>query len=280
MTATVRHVDAQAGPGGVVEVLHADGAVIVDGLLSRATIDAVNSDVESHVEEADPGMRHLNPALQIFHADTRNVTGLAAKSRTFATEVMVHPILLGVCDAILAPSCARYQLNLAHLIERMPGADEQWLHRDELVWNLVPQPRPELQVASVIALVDFTADNGATRVVPGSHQWDFERVAEPDEVTVAEMPAGSAVVYLGTTIHGGGANTSEQPRRGVHLSYTLGWLRTEENNYLAVPPEVARKLPPLCQEVLGYAVHDAIAQGGGYLGMLDLRDPVEVMAEQ
>jgi ectoine hydroxylase-related dioxygenase (phytanoyl-CoA dioxygenase family) len=218
--------------------------------------------------------------LQIFHAHTRNVTGLAGKSRTFATDVMVHPILLGACDAFLAPSCARYQLNLAHLIERMPGAGDQYLHRDELVWNLVPQPHPELQLASVIALVDFTAENGATRVVPGSHRWDLERVAKDDEVTVAEMSAGSAVIYLGTTIHGGGANASDVPRRGVHLSYTLGWLRTEENNYLAVPPEVARTLPRQCQEVLGYAVHDAIQRGGGYLGMLDLRDPMDVMAQQ
>jgi ectoine hydroxylase-related dioxygenase (phytanoyl-CoA dioxygenase family) len=94
------------------------------------------------------------------------------------------------------------------------------------------------------------------------------------------MPAGSAVVYLGSTFHGGGAHTGTQPRRGVHLSYTLGWLRTEENNYLAVPPEVASTLPRDCQALLGYAVHDAIATGGGYLGMLDLRDPLEILDER
>ena len=85
------------------------------------------------------------------------------------------------------------------------------------------------------------------------------------------------VVYLGSTFHGGGPHVGTEPRRGVHLSYTLGWLRTEENNYLAVPPEVAGRLPRECQEVLGYAVHDAIERGGGYLGMLDLRDPVELL---
>jgi len=279
MTAKLQTIDASAGSDAVVEILHADGGVIVENLMSPATIDAVNREVEEYVAAADPDMVHMNPGLQMFFAGVRNVTGLAGKSRTFATEVMVHPLLLGACDAILAPSCARYQLNLAHLIERMPGAGEQFLHTDELVWNLVPRPHPELQLASVIALVDFTAENGATRVAPGSHQWDRDRLAEPDEVAVAEMPAGSAVVYLGSTTHGGGPNTSDAPRRGVHLSYTLGWLRTEENNYLAVPPEVARTLPRQCQEVLGYAVHDAIAQGGGYLGMLDMRDPVEVLAE-
>lgn len=280
MTAKLQTIDVTAGADAVIEVLRDDGGVIVENLMSAATIDAVNAEVESYVSTADPDMQHLNPGLQVFFAGTRNVSGLAGKSRTFATEVMVHPVLLGVCDAILGPSCARYQLNLAHLLERLPGAEQQFLHTDELVWNLVPRPHPELQLASVIALVDFTEENGATRVVPGSHQWDRGRVAEPDEVAVAEMPAGSAVVYLGSTTHGGGPNTSSAPRRGVHLSYTLGWLRTEENNYLAVPPEIARTLPRQCQEVLGYAVHDAIERGGGYLGMLDMRDPVEVLAER
>jgi len=189
-------------------------------------------------------------------------------------------LLLGLCDTILGPSCARYQLNLAHLLERLPGATDQYWHQDELVWNLVPEPKPELQLASVIALVDFTADNGATRVFPGSHLWERGRYpGAGDDAAVAEMPAGSAVVYLGSTFHGGGAHTGSEPRRGVHLSYTLGWLRTEENNYLAVPPEVAAQLPVRCQEVLGYAVHDAIERGGGYLGMVDMRDPIELFAE-
>jgi hypothetical protein len=188
---------------------------------------------------------------------------------------MIHPLFMGVCDAILGPSCACYQLNLAHLIARGPGAEHQFLHRDELVWNLVPRPHPELQLASIVALVDFDAANGATRVVPGSHRWGYERQETEDEVATASMAAGSAVVYLGSTIHGGGANTTASTwRRGVHISYTLGWLRTEENNYLAVPPAVARTLPRRCQEVLGYAVHDALPRTGGYLGMVSLRDPV------
>src|SRR5258708_31874452 len=90
---------------------------------------------------------------------------------TCAVAVMCHPVLLALCARILAPACARYQLNIGHLLQRGPGADDQWLHRDEAVWSDVPRPAPELQLASVIALVDFTAENGATRVVPGSHRW-------------------------------------------------------------------------------------------------------------
>src|SRR5207249_724315 len=169
-------------------------------------------------------------------------------SRTFATDVMCKPTLLAICDPVHLPSCARYQLNIGHLLQRGPGADEQWLHRDESVWSDVPWPHPELQLASVIAFVDFTRDNGATRVVPGSHHWPDRQLSPaeqaarppvaPEHIAYAEMPKGSAVVYTGGTIHAGGSNVTDIPRRGAHLSYCLGWLRTEENNYLAVPPAV------------------------------------------
>jgi hypothetical protein len=175
--------------------------------MSRARVNGLQ------VDQADPDMRHLNPGVQVFHAQTRHVSGLAGKSQTFAAEVMIHPLLLAVCEKILGPSCARYQLNLAHLLERLPGAGDQFWHQDEIVWNLMPEPKPELQVASVIALVDFTADNGATRVFPGSHQWEAGRYPTNDEAVAAEM------------------------------------------------------------------VHDAIERGGGYLGMLDLRDPIELFQQ-
>ncbi len=275
----LRRLEADAPVEQVVGALLHDGAVIIDNLLSSDVVRAINAEVQPFVDRADPDMRHLNPGVQIFHAQTRHVSGLAGKSPTFATEVMIHPLLLAVCDSVLGPSCARYQLNLAHLLERLPGAGDQFWHRDEIVWNLVPEPKPELQLASVIALVDFTPDNGATRVFPGSHRWERGRYPTDDEAVAAEMPAGSAIVYLGSTFHGGGAHSGTEPRRGVHLSYTLGWLRTEENNYLAVPPETASQLPRRCQEVLGYAVHDAIERGGGYLGMFDLRDPIEMFQE-
>jgi len=275
----LRRVEADAPAEEVVGALMEDGAVIVHDLLSRDVVTAINAEVQPFVDRADPDMRHLNPGVQFFHAQTRHVSGLAGKSPTFATDVMIHPQLMAVCDSILGPSCARYQLNLAHLLERLPGAADQFWHQDEIVWNLMPEPKPELQLASVIALVDFTAENGATRVFPGSHRWETGRYPTDDEAVVAEMPAGSAIVYLGSTFHGGGAHHGSEPRRGVHLSYTLGWLRTEENNYLAVPPDVACRLPRQCQEVLGYAVHDAIERGGGYLGMLDLRDPIELFRE-
>jgi hypothetical protein len=275
-------------PNAIYETLMRDGAVIVDHLLSPDVVARVNDEVGGHLDRADPDEAMFNPVMQAFHGPcTRQVAGVPGISPTFAVDVMCHPLLLALADRVLLPSCARYQLNLGHLLQRGPGADEQWLHRDEAVWSDVPRPGPELQLATVIAFVDFTKENGATRVVPGSHLWPDRALSPaeqvmappppPETITCAEMAAGSAVVYLGGTIHAGGSNTTDVPRRGAHLSYCLGWLRTEENNYLSIPPSVAAKLPRQAQELIGYAVHDSIPRGGGYLGMVRMQDPVELL---
>jgi ectoine hydroxylase-related dioxygenase (phytanoyl-CoA dioxygenase family) len=281
MSAKLARLSVHEPIDAITAALQEDGGVIVDGFLERGVVEAIRREVAAPLAAADPAMQHLNPAIQFFFGDkTRHVSGVAAHSRTFATEVLTHPVYLGVCDRVLLPSCARYQLNIGHLIARGPGSTAQMLHRDELVWVHVPRPHPELQVASMLALCDFRAENGATRVVPGSQHWPHERKPEPDEIADAEMPAGSAVLYLGSTIHGAGTNsTADEWRLGLHVSYVLGWLRTEENNYLAVPPEIARHYPRATQEILGYAVHDAIKSAGGYLGVVGLRDPVELMQE-
>src|ERR1700722_20028621 len=267
----------------VVAALREDGAVVIEAMLDPDLLDRFNAEADPLRAGARPDhdQAFINPAVAwFFGARTRHVTGVASKSRVFATEILTHPVFVGVCDDILGPSCARYQLNLAHVLDRGPGAEQQFLHRDELVWVHVPRPHPELQVASMIALVDFTADNGATRIAPGSHRWPADRRGAPGELVAAEMPAGSAVIYLGSTTHAGGANTTaDRWRRGMHVSYVLGWLRTEENHYLTTPPDIARGLPRQSQELLGYAAHDAIADAGGYLGTVELRDPVDLLAE-
>jgi ectoine hydroxylase-related dioxygenase (phytanoyl-CoA dioxygenase family) len=281
MAEPVTHVAADAPTAEIMKAMNESGAVIVEGLLDTDTIARFNAELDAPLDEADSGRVLVNPLIEWFMGkETRHLTAVAARSRVFVDEVLCHPVLLGLCDEILLPSCARYQLNIAHVLDRGPGSEQQLLHRDELVWCHVPRPHSELQVASVIALGDFTAENGATRLVPGSHRWPLERQPEPDEIVAAEMPAGSAVVYLGSTIHGGGPNTTkDQRRRGMHVSYTLGWLRTEENHYLTATPEVVRDFPRQAQELLGYAVHDALALGGGYLGAVDTADPVELMAQ-
>src|ERR1700693_4562633 len=104
----LQRIEADAPAGQVEDALRQDGAVIVHDLVSPAVVAAINAEVQPFVDAADPDMRHLNPGVQIFHAQTRHVSGLAGKSPTFATEVMIHPLLMAVCDTILGPSGARY----------------------------------------------------------------------------------------------------------------------------------------------------------------------------
>ena len=277
----VQRIKADEPAASVTAALLEDGAVIVEGFLDEDLLGRFNAELDGHLELAPyGGATFLNDVVAWFFGHrTRQVTGVAGKSRIFATEILTHPLYRAVCDEILLPSCARYQLNIAHVLDRGPGSDAQIIHRDEAVWIHLPEPHPEVQVASVVALVDFTAENGATRVVPGSHRWERGRTATDDELVPAEMAAGSAVIYLGSTLHGGGANTTTQvSRRGMHVSYCLGWLRTEENQYLATPLDVVRDLPRESQELLGFAAHDALAAGGGYLGTVDVQDPVELLA--
>ena len=266
------------------EALSQDGALIVEEFLSADAVQRLNAELAPIIDKANPAMRHLNDKVgAFFGAHVKHVSGLPGKSRAFAEEVMCHALMLDLCDRVLLPNCASYRLNLAHLMERGPGAERQSLHRDHDVWKHFGRFKPqdlELQVSAVVALCDFTKQNGATALVPGSHRWPLDRAAREDEIVYAEMPAGAAVIYLGSMIHAGGANTTrDQWRRGFHMSYTLGWLRTEENNALAVAPDFARTLSRRAQQLVGYGVHDAVDIYGGYLGMVDMRDPGELLAE-
>ena len=124
------------------------------------------------------------------------------------------------------------------------------------------------------ALKDFTKANGATNVVPGSHLWEPAREPEPREILQAEMPAGSALIYLGSTLHGGGANTTaDTRRRGMFFGFVVGWLRTEENTFLTVPIEAARTMPVRVQELLGYKPH-------GPIGVVDVGSPMALFTDE
>ena len=281
MSASIPRLVARDPTEHIVAGLREHGAVIVEGVLAPDLLTRFNAEIDPILEHVSAARSYLNPAIDYFYGDrVRQITGVAARSRIFGEEILSHPFYADICDAILGPNCSRYQLNVAQVMDRGPGAEQQLLHRDEDVWVHLPRPHAEVQLASVIALVDFSAELGATVVAPGSHRWERGREPKPEELARAEMPAGSAVVYLGSTIHAGGRNaTAGCWRRGMHMSFVVGWLRTEENNYLSAPPDVARTLPRRSQELLGYVAHDAIAVGGGYLGTVDLLDPIDLLAQ-
>jgi len=208
--------------------------------------------------------------IEFYGHKTIRYDGLPGKSDTFL-EVMLLPQLIETADHFLLPNCQDYLFNTGQLIQIGPAETDQFLHRDEDAWRELPAPKPTLEIEAMFALSDFTLDNGATRVVPGSHTWPSEREAKPDEISRAEMSAGSALLYLGSALHGGGANTTAaESRRGMFLGYVVGWLRTEENSFLSVSIDKVRSMPVRVQELLGYKPH-------GSIGVVDVGDPMVML---
>ena len=284
MSATnkIKHLHAQYhSVDDIYKILAEDGAVIVEDIVTSETLVTLNTEIDEISKKVNEDHQAcMSPIHKLFFGEhTFHLAGMAGKSTCFAHDILLNPMILALCDKTLLPNCANYRLNIAHLMDRGPGSEQQMLHRDDEIYSYLPRPFPgQLMLASIIALCDFTAENGATRIIPGSHRWERDCEMNEENAVAAEMPAGSAVFYLGNTIHGGGPNTTQSTqRRGMHLSFNLGWLRTEENNYLSTPLEVARRLPRKAQELLGYTVHDAIETGGGYLGAVDTRNPMDLI---
>ncbi len=245
---------SEADVDRVTERLERDGFAIVEGFLSQEEVAAKRADLRRVLEEVPAGRNEFEGF------DTRRIYAFFAKTRSFDAEA-IDPLVLGVLERTLGPA----QLSAPVGISIGPGESAQPLHRDDGIYPL-PDPKPELVVNTMWALDDFTEANGATRVVPGSHRWSGPPDTEPETVA-AVMPAGSVMFFLGSLLHGGGANTTDRARLGVILHYCAAWLRPQENHVLGVPRRVVRDLPEPLQELLGYGVY------GPFVGNVDGRHP-------
>jgi hypothetical protein len=263
--------DANASTATVIDVLRRDGGVIVRDLAPVNLIDACAAELRSSFDEFDEGQR-----TDFSGSKTLRCGGVLRRAPSCA-ELIAHQMVLKVADAVLLPSCADYQIGSTTGIEILPGECDQQLHRDDTPYP-IQIAGLELQIGVMWAFSDFNAENGATRVVPGSHR--FLRAWHRPDLTRwanAVMPKGSALFYLGSTWHGGGANRSNSPRTGLINTYCLGWLRSEENHCLEVPPQVARQYTERVRRLLGYATHGA---GHDQLGYYGGNDPVWVQRDE
>ena len=250
----LEHIHVSAGPGPICAALERDGACIVDDAVGDDHLAGMNQDLDALIASTTPEDRTpAHPAMVDFYgAKTIRLDGIPSKSETFVA-FMLDPLMHEVCRKVLGPNCDDYLLNTAQLIQIGPGESPQRLHRDEEAWPYLPHGGPRLSVEALVALSDFTVENGATQVVPGSHLWEADRTPEAHEIGHAVMKAGSAVYYLGSTLHGGGANgTDDGARRGLFYGYVVGWLRTAENLFLTVPIDDVRTMPVRVQELLGW----------------------------
>jgi ectoine hydroxylase-related dioxygenase (phytanoyl-CoA dioxygenase family) len=243
---TLKHLPADADPQAISELLDSDGALVLDDVLTPAEVDQVRGEIDPYVEATAGGRDAFTG-----HLTTR--TGALVARSPACRELVMHPAILAACDAFLKRACDRYQLHLTQVIRIQPGQPRQPLHRDRLAWGgFLKGVEPQLN--TIWAMTDFTEENGATRIVPGSPAWPDERRAEAHEIGFAEMKRGSVLVYSGSVIHAGGENRSSGDRTGINITYCLGWLRQEENQYLSCPPAIARTLDPKLQALLGYSM--------------------------
>jgi ectoine hydroxylase-related dioxygenase (phytanoyl-CoA dioxygenase family) len=241
--------------------LEEDGYCLVENVIDAETVAAVRSDLARIFATTPRGRDDFEGRR------TRRIYALFAKTRML-DDLATHPLVLEALDRVLGPA----QLSAPTAIEIGPGEAAQPLHPDDAIYPM-PRPHAELVVNVMWPFDDFTPENGATRLVPGSHRWVDERPGPETETVSVTMPAGSALMYLGSLWHGGGANTTERSRIGVVLHYSAAWVRPVENHVLAVPRDIVRMLPERLQELLGYNIYPP------FIGYVDGRHPRRTLDE-
>ena len=252
---TLREFDERPTKDVLVDVLEKDGAAVIHGMADHDLLDQIESELRQHLEA-----NRYDFKTEFNGQNTLRVASILAVSRSVA-NLVAHPFVLEVADAILSPYCDNFRLNSSDAIEIHPGETAQKLHRDEDDLYPIINSDVEYQISAMWALTDFTRENGATQLVLNSHRGNRDRKYTDDDVIQAVMPKGSMLFYQGSTIHGGGANVADVPRLGVISTYNLGWLRQEENFYLTIPREIADSYPEPVRRLIGYQVH------GGTLGL-------------
>lgn len=229
--------------------LASDGYLILPNLLSAKDCADIRRAV--HPLLGEPGRNAFEGVK------TRRAYSVMAKTRA-VDQLVDHPRVLALLDRLLDPN---YLLSQLQVIDIGAGESAQIEHFDDAMYP-IPRPRPALSAATVWAIDEFTPDNGATVVLPGSHHWDSQRrPATSDKRRPAVMPAGSCVFFLDTLWHGGGANTTDRNRLAVTAQYCQPWLRSQEAFALSTPQDIVRQLSPDLQRMLGYSIHPPICRG-------------------
>lgn len=257
------------------------GAAILRGLLPDGEVKAVNEQIDAYFE-ADPDAGVVQTGIEIFDEflgkQTKRLYSLITEIPA-TIPVLANQDLAHWAERAMTERAASVLLASGELIQINSGETAQGAHRDSVGWPDLPRGEHPFVTNAMVAFDDFTIENGATYVVPGSWEWPDEREPEPHDFARAVMPAGSAMVFRGDSIHHGGENLNGERRRAISVAYCAGWLRTPENHFLNVPIEVAKTLPERLQALLGYAPYDGTERGGAVIGVagVDGGDPWKLL---
>jgi hypothetical protein len=263
MSFSIHCFDRNASVAEVKDYIDRWGFAVVLGRPDPGTI----ADVRKDIERYGRGVEKLD--LPFFGGALKKVEGLLAKSSGLV-ELMADPFVTELSERYLG---ADILLNASGGFILEPGSQPQPLHHDDVLYKpFVPRGTQETMVNFMFAVTDFTAENGATRMVPGSHRWPEGRApTEDDEVIDLVMPAGGVAIWLGSTWHGAGVNRTDTARLGAEMAFNCGWLRPHEAYHLLIPPALARDFPTRVQDVIGYKAHR------GMLGCIQQRSPSEIL---
>jgi hypothetical protein len=229
------------------ERLLADGFCVIPDLVPAETVAALDADLQADFE--------ATPFCQgRFYGERTKRFGRLLSRSPHAAALVRHELILGIAGRVLSPWCDAIQLNLTQAIAVHPGALPQMPHRDQDMWR-GPIGEIEYLVNVMWPFTPYTRGNGATRIWPESHGFRaLHEIAEESEI-VPEYGPGAALLMLGSTLHAAGGNASATVRRGMIAGYSLGWLKTYENQFLAYPPEIARTFDPALAALVGYRQH-------------------------
>lgn len=242
---TLNYFEPDAPLEAVFNAIQNDGGAIITNALTPGRLSRFTQELEPYLSAAPYG------GDDFMGRKTQRIGALIARTPS-CREIVTDARILALARLFLGPYAEKITINITQATTINPGEAGQLLHRDREAWGTNIPAQMEPQFNTFWAITDFTEENGATNIAPGSHKWDWSREAKPDEITQAVMPQGSVLLYTGTVLHGGGANQSNAPRLGLNLTYCLAWLRQQENQYLSCPPHIAKDLDEELQELLGY----------------------------
>ncbi len=270
ITSAIQRFSASTSGAILADAMRRDGCLVIEGMIDAAAVDRINDELAPHVARR-PGGLGGDAYGDFWGRNTVRFQGLATKSPTYVTEVMLNPALLAIADEILRPNCGDYWISQTETIFIGPGENAQELHRDDLNWSYATAMGIDLQFSVLVAVGDYDAECGATMAIPGSHLWPRDTPVDPSLAAPVELEPGSAVVYLGSLVHGGGRNaTTDRVRKGVYCGYLLGWLTPEEATPLSLTPEVANSVPPRARQLLGWSSQRGNKATSGVAGAMQL----------
>jgi len=250
----IKHLNASAEPEEIIQAIREDGCVVLDNLLTEQQHSQLKIDTDYHLSRIEDCQGDF------YGYSTKRLGLLFNKSKVYQ-DMALNPLVLSVMDEFLLPSCSQYQINLTQAISIGSDEPQQIMHQDDPMFPFMHDGY-EAMINCMWAVDDFTAENGATVLVPGSHKWPREdslnlelNDLSPELLVAGEMKKGSVLIYLGSLFHCGGHNKTDARRCGAVISYSLGWLKQAENSFIGYTPEELFDMPEQLQRLVGYFVH-------------------------